>query len=103
MLSTNAMGLFLSVCLRREVQEVLASGRGGAIVDRASIAGLNGIPCGDRYAVTKHVVVCPTKTAGIEHSSQGVRVNAAAPGAIKADIIARAIAAAMTFLPPWES
>ncbi|MBB5773973.1 SDR family NAD(P)-dependent oxidoreductase [Nonomuraea jabiensis] len=89
MLSTNVMGLFL--CLQREIKEMLASGRGGAIVNLASIAGLNGIPWSGPYAATKHAVVGLTKTAGLEYSSQGVRVNAVAPGAIKTDIIARAI------------
>ncbi|GAB2847296.1 SDR family NAD(P)-dependent oxidoreductase [Lentzea nigeriaca] len=89
MLSTNVMGLFL--CLQREIKEMLASGRGGAIVNLASIAGLNGIPYSGPYAATKHAVVGLTKTAGIEYSSRGVRVNAVAPGAIKTDIIARAI------------
>ncbi|GAA4966513.1 NAD(P)-dependent dehydrogenase (short-subunit alcohol dehydrogenase family) [Nonomuraea thailandensis] len=89
MLSTNVMGLFL--CLQREINEMLAGGRGGAIVNLASIAGLNGIPWSGPYAATKHAVVGLTKTAGLEYSSQGVRVNAVAPGAIKTDIIARAI------------
>ncbi|MFI6732517.1 SDR family NAD(P)-dependent oxidoreductase [Nonomuraea sp. NPDC050451] len=89
MLSTNVMGLFL--CLQREIKEMLAGGRGGAIVNLASIAGLNGIPYSGPYAATKHAVVGLTKTAGLEYSSQGVRVNAVAPGAIKTDIIARAI------------
>ncbi|MEV7283127.1 glucose 1-dehydrogenase [Streptomyces sp. NPDC093252] len=89
MLSTNVMGLFL--CLQREIKEMLAGGRGGAIVNLASIAGLNGMPWSGPYAATKHAVVGLTKTAGIEYSSQGVRVNGVAPGAIKTDIIARAI------------
>ncbi|MFI7638731.1 SDR family NAD(P)-dependent oxidoreductase [Nonomuraea sp. NPDC049400] len=89
MLSTNVMGLFL--CLQHEIKEMLAGGRGGAIVNLASIAGLNGIPYSGPYAATKHAVVGLTKTAGLEYSSQGVRVNAVAPGAIKTDIIARAI------------
>lgn len=70
---------------------MLASGRGGAIVNLASIAGLNGIPHSGPYAATKHAVVGLTKTAGLKYSSRGVRVNAVAPGAIKTDIIARAI------------
>jgi NAD(P)-dependent dehydrogenase (short-subunit alcohol dehydrogenase family) len=89
MLSTNVMGLFL--CLQREIKEMLASGRGGAVVNLASIAGLNGIPYSGPYAATKHAVVGLTKTAGLEYSARGVRVNAVAPGAIKTDIIARAI------------
>ncbi|MEV6139160.1 SDR family oxidoreductase [Nocardia sp. NPDC051990] len=91
MLSTNVMGLFL--CMQREIKEMLDSGRGGAIVNLASIVGLNGIPFSGPYAATKHAVVGLTKTAGIEYSGQGVRVNAVAPGAIKTDIIARAMAA----------
>lgn len=89
MLSTNVTGLFL--CLQREIKEMLASGRGGAIVNLASIAGLNGMPYSGPYAATKHAVAGLTKTAGLEYSSQGVRVNAVAPGAIKTDLIARSI------------
>jgi NAD(P)-dependent dehydrogenase (short-subunit alcohol dehydrogenase family) len=89
MLSTNVMGLFL--CMQREIREMLVDGRGGAIVNLASIAGLNGIPYSGPYAATKHAVVGLTKTAGIEYAAQGVRVNAVAPGAIKTDIIARSI------------
>ena len=58
---------------------MLASGRGGAIVNLASIAGLNGIPHSGPYAATTHAVVGLTKTAGLKYSSRGVRVNAVAP------------------------
>lgn len=88
MISTNVMGLFLS--MQREIQMMLEQG-GGAIVNLCSIAGLNGMPFSGPYAATKHAVVGLTKTAALEYASQGVKVNGIAPGAIKTDIIANAI------------
>jgi NAD(P)-dependent dehydrogenase (short-subunit alcohol dehydrogenase family) len=61
----------------------------GAIVNLASIAGLNGIPWAGPYASTKHAVVGLTKSSALDHATQGVRINAVAPGAIRTDILAR--------------
>jgi NAD(P)-dependent dehydrogenase (short-subunit alcohol dehydrogenase family) len=88
MLQTNVMGLYL--CMRREINEMVKVG-GGAIVNLASIAGLNGIPWSGPYASTKHAVVGLTKSAALENAQKGIRINAVAPGAIKTDIIANAI------------
>jgi len=49
---------------------------------------LNGIPYPGPYGATKHAVVGLTKSAAMDHATQGVRVNGVAPGAVKADIIA---------------
>ena len=84
MLQTNVMGLFW--CMKYEIQQMLKR-KGGAIVNLASIAGVNGIPYASTYAATKHAVVGLTKSAALDYALKSIRVNAVAPGAIRTDII----------------
>jgi len=53
---------------------------GGAIVNIASIHGLQAAPEHTVYAATKGAVIAFTRTVGIELAHKGVRVNAVAPG-----------------------
>ena len=85
MVNTNILGMYYS--MKYELTQMLKQGQ-GAIVNLASIAGLNGIPYAGPYGATKHAVVGLTKSAAMDHATQGVRVNGVAPGAIKTDIIA---------------
>ena len=55
---------------------------GGAIVNTASIAGLTGTPGLVAYTASKHAVVGMTRTAAMEFSRHGIRVNAICPGPI---------------------
>lgn len=68
-----------------------SKGSGGAIVNLASMAGLNGIPYSSTYCATKHAVVGLTKAGAIDYAQQGIRINAIAPGAIRTDILEYAI------------
>ncbi|MGA7542331.1 MAG: SDR family oxidoreductase [Nitrososphaeraceae archaeon] len=78
------MGVFW--CMKYEIQQMLKQ-KGGAIVNLASIAGLNGIPYASTYAATKHAVVGLTKSAALDYAAKNIRINAVAPGAIRTDII----------------
>ena len=55
---------------------------GGAIVNTASTAGLQGIAYNVAYSASKHAVVGITRSLAVEVASKGVRVNAICPGAV---------------------
>ena len=80
----NLSGVFYG--LRYEIPAMIESG-GGSIVNMASILGSVGFAQSVGYVAAKHGVVGMTKTAAIEHSSQGVRVNAVGPGFINTPLI----------------
>ncbi len=69
------------LCMKYEIPRMLESS-GGAIVNTASMAGLVGFPAQSPYVASKHGVVGLTKTAALEYSAQGIRVNAVCPGVI---------------------
>lgn len=89
MLDTNVMGVYYG--MKYAIKEMLKTG-GGAIVNLASIAGVNGLYATAQYNASKHAVVGLTKGAAIDYAQQGIRINAVAPGAIKTDILKNAIA-----------
>ncbi len=77
----NVLGTFHF--MRREItlmQEQFArDGRGGVILNVASVAGLVGAPLLAAYAASKHAVVGLTRSAAIETAKRGVRINALCP------------------------
>lgn len=83
-IATNLSGVFH--CLRYELPAIVAAG-GGAVVNMASILGSTGFPGAAGYVAAKHGVVGLTKTAALEYSPQGVRVNAVGPGFIDTPLI----------------
>lgn len=91
-LNTNVLGVYYG--MKYAIKAMLKTG-GGTIVNLASIAGLNGLPYAAQYVATKHAVVGLTKATAVEYATQGIRINAVAPGAIKTDILQHSIDAGM--------
>ena len=94
MLAVNLRGVFL--CLKHEVEQMLAQGGGGAIVNTASIAGLIGLATSGHYVAAKHGVVGLTKTAAIEYAKDGIRVNCVNPGYITTPMTEEIVKHALT-------
>ncbi|NHI11494.1 short-chain dehydrogenase/reductase SDR [Streptomyces sp. KO7888] len=82
---TNLDGVFYS--MRYELPAMLAGGRGGSIVNVASILGSVGFAGSPAYVAAKHGVVGLTKAAAAEYAAQGVRINAVGPGFIDTPLL----------------
>jgi NAD(P)-dependent dehydrogenase (short-subunit alcohol dehydrogenase family) len=72
-MDVNATGIFKS--MRAELRQMLKQGRGGAVVNIGSIAGLTGLAGNPAYVASKHAVTGITRNAAIDYAPHGIRVN----------------------------
>lgn len=73
--------------MKAQIPSILANG-GGSVVNIASILGSVGFAGSPAYVTAKHGVVGMTKSAALEYSAKGVRVNSVGPGFIDTPLLA---------------
>jgi len=78
--AVDLKGVFLT--MKYEIRHMLKAG-GGAIVNNASIAGMIAEAGISSYVAAKHAVIGLSRAAAIEYASQGIRINALAPGLVE--------------------
>lgn len=88
MIDVNLTGVFLSNKLA--IVQMKKQGTGGAIVNMASILGHVGMPGAASYNAAKGGVVNLTRSLGVAHAKDGIRVNAVCPGFVATPLIERA-------------
>lgn len=85
-LRVDVTGVFLS--MKHELAHMASVGR-GVIVNTASVAGLRADPGMAPYVAAKHAVAGITKAAALDYATQGIRVNAIAPGLVRTPMTER--------------
>jgi NAD(P)-dependent dehydrogenase (short-subunit alcohol dehydrogenase family) len=61
----------------------------GAIVNNSSVFGLGGYTDWSLYVGSKHAITGMTKAAALDYATQGIRINAVAPGPIETPLLAK--------------
>ena len=76
----NVRGAYLGM---KHAVPLLRARGGGAIVNVASVAGLQGTPGMIAYGMSKHALIGMTKTVAAEEAAAGIRVTAVCPAPIE--------------------
>jgi 3-oxoacyl-[acyl-carrier protein] reductase len=84
-IDTNLKGTFNMI---RHVSNVMLKQKSGAIINMASVVGINGNVGQANYAASKAGVIGLTKSAAKELAARGITCNAVAPGYVETDMTA---------------
>lgn len=88
LMAVNLTGAFL--CIKHAVPAMMR-GKGGAIVNVASEAGLVGIRNQVAYNVSKGGLISLTKSCAVDFASLGIRVNCVCPGTTDTPLVKAAV------------
>ena len=77
-IDVNLAGYF--ICAREAARAMIASGRGGCIIDVNSKSGKRGSFRNSAYAASKFGGIGVTQSLALEFAEKGIRVNAICPG-----------------------
>ncbi len=87
-IDVNLNGVFYG--MKYQIPAMLKEG-GGAIVNMASILGSVGFANAAAYVAAKHALLGLTRSAALEYSSQGLRVNSVGPAFIHTPLIEKGL------------
>ena len=88
----NVRGMYLMI--RAFLPAMLASGKGGAIINMSSVvSSVKGAPGRCAYGATKAAVIGLTKSVAADYIKQGIRCNAICPGTVATPSLDQRIAA----------
>jgi NAD(P)-dependent dehydrogenase (short-subunit alcohol dehydrogenase family) len=80
----NLTGTFL--CAKHVAPKIISGGRGGRIINTASIAGKRGGPMMAAYSAAKHGVIGLTRSLALELGAFKITVNAVCPGFVETQL-----------------
>ena len=81
------VNVFAVMTLTQLVLKVMTRQNRGSIINLASIGGIDAYPAHCAYGATKAAVIGFTRALSTELATQGIRVNAVAPGSTETDMI----------------
>lgn len=84
MMEVNAFGVLLG--MQEAARRMIAQGRGGKIVNTASVAGKQALPLCAHYCASKFAVVALTQSGARAWGGHGITVNAFCPGIVETDM-----------------
>jgi NAD(P)-dependent dehydrogenase (short-subunit alcohol dehydrogenase family) len=84
-MSVNVRAVFRA--MKEQIRAMRAAGRGGAIVNTASVASLVAMKWSSGYIAAKHAVLGLTRAAALDVVADGIRINAVCPGIIDTPLL----------------
>lgn len=84
-IAVNLTGAYL--CMKAQIEKMVDNDEGGSIVNISSVAGVVGFESSAPYVASKHGLLGLTKTAALEYSSQGIRINSIGPAVIETPMV----------------